>query len=257
MRIRAIVFIALMISGIFMGMVQGDFPYPVQAETVMAENSAQGGFLQNTAGILRTPWASTALLIIGILGFLVELVTMSTMAGLIGMMAMGVFFGAFIMGDPSRWWLSIIFLGGIIFLALEIFVLPGHGISGIIGLVCVFASVFAVMPDTVMAGIIMLISALISGAVFAWILKYLPRSRTFSKFILQTRQTDEEGYGAPVKRTDLEGAMGTTVTDLRPHGVALINNERVEVSSQGGFLKKDTTVRVVKVDGLKITVESL
>ncbi|MCD4785239.1 MAG: NfeD family protein [Candidatus Eremiobacteraeota bacterium] len=79
----------------------------------------------------------------------------------------------------------------------------------------------------------------------------------FSHFILKKKQTKESGYTSSDERTDLEGSYGVAQTDLRPYGVALINDERVDVTTSGEYIQKGTRVQVVKVDGMKVVVKSV
>ena len=64
----------------------------------------------------------------------------------------------------------------------------------------------------------------------------------------------EDGYVSNVNRTDLLGVEGITLTILRPSGTAIINDERIDVVSEGGFIPKNTKVKVVKVEGARIVV---
>jgi len=209
-----------------------------------------------TAKFFTTPLMTTVLLTIALLGFLIELITLCSVAGGVGILSMIIFFASHIIMDPARWWVSIIFIVGFIFLFAEIFLLPGHGASGIIGLICTYLSIFLVAPPA-QAAVSMLISVFIAGGIFAVLLKYLPKSSTWNKFRLISEQTNEEGYVSSKKRVELEGALGTAVTDLRPSGIASIDDERVDVTTGGGYIKKDSPVRVVKVEGIRIVVEEV
>jgi len=79
----------------------------------------------------------------------------------------------------------------------------------------------------------------------------------FSHFILKKKQTKESGYTSSDERIDLEGSYGVAQTDLRPYGVALINDERVDVTTDGEYIQKGTRVQVVKVKGMNVVVRSM
>lgn len=55
----------------------------------------------------------------------------------------------------------------------------------------------------------------------------------------------------------LNGKTGVTNTDLRPSGVATFEGEKFDVVSNGEYIKKDSPIRVVKIEGRKITVERM
>ena len=148
----------------------------IYAGGVEPESPPEPGSLKAAALAVCNPYVSTTLLIIGMLGLLVELITFCSLAGGIGIIAMSVFFSAHIIVNPAIWWVAIIFGVGIIFLVAEIFFIPGHGISGIIGLVASFTAIIVAMAtrNPVVAGYSILTSLVVSGGIFAVLLKYLP-----------------------------------------------------------------------------------
>ena len=50
------------------------------------------------------------------------------------------------------------------------------------------------------------------------------------------------------------GKSGTTRSDLRPAGIAIIDNKRIDVVSEGGFIEKDCSIKVLAVDGPRVIV---
>jgi len=55
----------------------------------------------------------------------------------------------------------------------------------------------------------------------------------------------------------LVGASGKTITDLRPAGKATINNERLEVISEGDFISSGTEVKVLRIQGNYLVVTKI
>ncbi len=67
----------------------------------------------------------------------------------------------------------------------------------------------------------------------------------------------EQPHGGGVETSDLAyliGSEGTAKTDLRPAGIATIGDERIDVVSEGGFVNKQTLIKVVAVDGPRVIV---
>ncbi len=62
------------------------------------------------------------------------------------------------------------------------------------------------------------------------------------------------GFQASARRTDLEGAEGVALTDLRPSGTAKIGDEKLDVVSEGSFVSAGTSVRVVRSEGYRHVV---
>jgi membrane-bound serine protease (ClpP class) len=103
--------------------------------------------------------------------------------------------------------------------------------------------------------------SLISTLVLIFILaKILPRTRSFSKLVLSSNvnvDIDDEDYIPRSKYELYLNKTGVTVTALRPSGTAIIDEKRVDVISEGGFIPADTNVKVVDVQGNKIIVREL
>ncbi|MNV99452.1 hypothetical protein D3C71_1948180 [compost metagenome] len=66
--------------------------------------------------------------------------------------------------------------------------------------------------------------------------------------------TTEKGYSSVTERKELLGLEGTSLTPLRPAGTAVIGTERIDVVTEGGFIKADTLVKVIKVEGTRVVV---
>ena len=73
------------------------------------------------------------------------------------------------------------------------------------------------------------------------------------RFVLDT-QLKKGGGTASEDLSRLVGRIGETRSDLRPAGIAVIDDMRVDVVSEGGFIDKGTPVRVVTVDGPRVIV---
>jgi membrane-bound serine protease (ClpP class) len=54
--------------------------------------------------------------------------------------------------------------------------------------------------------------------------------------------------------TDLINQNGTAYTDLRPSGKATISDQRLNVVTEGSFIEKDNSVKVIAVEGNRVVV---
>jgi membrane-bound ClpP family serine protease len=79
----------------------------------------------------------------------------------------------------------------------------------------------------------------------------------FNKMVLFDSAKKEDGYVSNINRIDLLGMEGISLTILRPAGTVIINNERVDVVTEGGFIEQNTAVRVIKVEGARIIVREV
>lgn len=140
-------------------------------------------------------------------------------------------------------------IAGYLLISIELFVVPGFGVPGISGLICLILACAlalryfgAVGGGTLVGGVILLTSV---GIYF------LPRM-PFGRWIIQ-RKTLESA------RTEVSGLAigdrGTTESDLRPAGIARFGQRRESVVTGGEYIDTDKTVTVVELEGLRIVVE--
>lgn len=165
----------------------------------------------------------------------------------------------------------ILFGVGLILLLLEIFVIPGFGVAGILGIVCIVASLalsgiddftFEFLPDFVGAiirSLFFVIScSLISVFASIWLSRKLFGSRRLN-FALHAEQKVEEGFvGVDMTVKEEVGKEGVVFTDLRPAGKVEINDDVYDaVSNTGAFIQKGTRVKVIKYQAGQVYVEKL
>lgn len=153
-------------------------------------------------------------------------------------------------------WLAmvvILMVLGFAFLGAELFVIPGFGVAGIIGVGGLVTGVsmawvkFGSMWGT---GLLML-SLVIATLALAVLLK----TKTGKGLILDTSLAGTVAVSSD-QATELLGVEGVAVTVLRPTGSAELGDARVEVETDGAFLPKGTRVRVVAVKLGRVVVEA-
>ena len=84
-----------------------------------------------------------------------------------------------------------------------------------------------------------------------------PRTRLGRTVILQTAQNSDDGFQAPPQElAALVGHSGQSASPLRPAGVALIDDKRIDVVTNGEFIQPETEVEVVAVEGRRVVVRS-
>ncbi|MCX8010662.1 MAG: hypothetical protein N3A61_05870 [Ignavibacteria bacterium] len=151
-------------------------------------------------------------------------------------------------------WVLIIglILLGFLLIFLEVILLPGIlvGIIGfcsiVIGIILAYSNLDSPYDDYVLLATILL------GIAFIILIIKLG---VWRKFILTSQQKAEEGFTSAKSDLSLIGQKGEAVTNLRPTGIALINDKRVDVLADGEFLEKGDKIIVVDVKGSKILVK--
>lgn len=137
---------------------------------------------------------------------------------------------------------------GLSLIAVEVYVVPGLNIVGILGiLVLVFAVGFAFNANGLFGGIFTLCGTLALGG---GMLYAMWRSGAWEQFVLATSLTPgrQLSEGSQDNRARYLGKVGAALTPLRPAGVAEIDGERVEVQTEGGFIAANSRIRVVAID---------
>lgn len=135
---------------------------------------------------------------------------------------------------------------------LEILVIPGGGVAGIVGFVLMAAGVwFAFTRQGIQAGLFTLGGTiLVNVAALTLVL----RSRTWDRAMLKSK------IDSKVNVIDLEsvkpGDVGVTISRCAPSGKALINGEIHEVHTRSEFLDEQTQIEVIKIEGYKIYIKS-
>ena len=214
---------------------------------------------------LTNPAVAPMLLSLGFLGLLIEIKTPAFgLAGLIGLLSLGAFFGAHHLVHLAGIEEIILFAAGVVLVALEVFVIPGTGLAGILGGGAILGGAALSMVGQVpsagdvvnAAGLVALSLILVAVATWA-LLRYLPESRRLSGIFLRDSTSRETGYLSAPDRKDLIGQIGVAVTDLRPAGTALIGEERIDVVTEGPWIEERTPVKVLRAEGYRHVVRPI
>ena len=211
---------------------------------------------------LTNPLVSPMLLSLGMLGLIFEIKSGAFgLGGLVSLASLGLFFGSHLLLGLAGWE-EVLLLGiGLIALGVEVFLLPGFGVAGIIGIVLIVGSMLLslvgsgpTVADFLQAGAVMAAAFIVTGAVlFGW-LRHLPNSQRWSGLFLRDSSHAGEGYISALPRADLIGRVGIAATDLRPSGTATVDGERVDVVTEGEWVKAGAPVTVIRSEGYRHVV---
>ncbi|WP_240501862.1 nodulation protein NfeD [Bacillus sp. MUM 13] len=209
------------------------------------------------ARFITNPVVVPILLTIALLGIVIELFTPGFgIPGIIGTISIVLFFYGHLVAGMAGYESIGLFAAGVVLVLLELFV-PG-GIIGAFGLAAIVGSLFLAAESAVEMAISLLIALAVSVIAAILFVKVFGKEMKFFKKIILTDSTNtEQGYISSPDRSDLLGQTGMTLTDLRPAGTVLIGEERVDVVTEGGFISKNSAVRVVKTEGSRIVVREI
>lgn len=211
-------------------------------------------FSEEIARFLTNPVVIPILLSVASLGLVVELYSPGFgVPGSLGILSLLLFFyGHFIAGLAGMEAVLLLIIG--IGLIVSEFFVSG-GILGLIGAGAVIGSLFMSGYDVGQMSWSISIAFIIAIAAAFILFKVIGLEKgIFRHIVLRESLSTDLGYVSSDNKDELVGVEGITLTALRPAGTALINDERMDVVSEGGFLEKDTNVKVVQVEGTRIVV---
>lgn len=220
----------------------------VEVETTLAEEIAR---------FITSPIVIPILLSIASLGLVVELYSPGFgVAGTMGLVALILFFYGHIIAGLAGMEAIILLVLGIVLIILEFFVTGG--VLGLLGVGSIIGSLFLSGYDIGHMSLSIAI-AFVSAIVVAVILyrSIGLEKGIFRHIVLRDRTSTELGYVSSVSRMELMGLEGVAVTPLRPSGTVLLDGERIDVVTEGGFIDEKKRVKVVKVEGMRIVVREI
>lgn len=197
---------------------------------------------------------------------------------IIGVVTLALFFWGHYIAGLAGWEGILLVILGISLIAIEIFIIPGFGIFGILGLLALAGGLFlSVIGDITVESDIRRATYMVGGAVvmvlfgIVMLFIFLPSMSRFRGLVLQTTvgRDDpppvEPGYrkwfhrgesdepttvvkSTEEKRPSLAGKRGRALSDLRPGGFARIEGQRVDVVTQGDYIQEGDLIEVVEDD---------
>lgn len=211
---------------------------------------------ERISGWLSQPIVAALLLVIGIGGIVIELFTPGFgLPGGIGVIALALFGLTAIFSTPAGTIDMVLLVLGVILIMVEVFVLPGTFIPAILGVAAIVTALIRVFQEQSIA--VLGWSTLFGSAMLIGLFWLFPRSRLVSGLRLETRLAPG-GTSAymqeSVPAVELVGLQGVAHSDLRPAGVARIDGNRVDVVTQGDFIRAGTRIEVHSVEGNRVVV---
>lgn len=220
---------------------------------------------------LINPAVSGVLILLIIGGIYFELQSPGVGFPLIVAIVAGVLFFAplYMQGLADNWEIAL-FILGLILIALEIFVIPGFGVPGILGIFFMICGLAFSMvandwldfriaaPGLLLQSFILVIVsmgiAIILMVIFG---KSMLQTRAFKRLVLQDEQRSVEGYTSSRHYTDLVGKEGVTKTVMRPSGKIEIDGKWYDAVALDGYIDRDEAIYVEKHESYNLFVRKV
>ncbi len=168
-------------------------------------------------------------------------------------------------------WEILLFVVGVILIAVEIFAIPGFGVTGVLGLILMITGLTLSMVDNIDPGnfnmsmvqitkaltvVIIAFFLAITGSIY--FSKKLFTSHAFGHLALKKTQQTNEGYtSASADYKSMIGHEGMTYTMLRPTGKVMINNDLFDATARTGMIDKGEKVVVVGYTSAQLVVKKV
>ena len=249
--------------------------YGVEDELIVLQPTG----VDTAVTILNVPFVTGLLLLIGLIALYVEFSAPGLGAGgIIAAMCFTLFFWSKFLGGTAIWLEVILFLLGVAFLMIEIFVTPGFGFAGITGMILLVASLIMAGQDFVIPTTTRELNAslegllVILGAGFAFIIGAFGVSQYFGTVpvvgwlkldlaVAGGSEPDDTGKPKPSSEANRfpvgVGDWGVAESPLRPAGKAIFGDHYLDVVADGSFVEKGNQVRVIQISGNRIVVREI
>lgn len=191
----------------------------------------------------------------------------------VAILAAVLYFAPLYLEGLAEHWEILLFVVGIILVLVEIFVLPGFGVTGVTGVIFIFTGLVLSLINNVnfdfehveLKGVGIAVTTVIVGIFGGFILSlylgnrlFSARSGPFRNLALKTVQNVDEGYvSIETSMLTLKGKSGTAGTVLRPGGKVLIDNEMYDAVAESGFIDRGEKVVVTRVENTQVYVEKV
>jgi len=185
--------------------------------------------------------------------------------------AIGYFAPLYIEGLAENWEI-IVFIVGLILIALEVFVIPGFGVAGALGITLAMVGLTLSLVgnvklnfDNVDGHSIVIAMLTVSVSIFMGLLLSIWGSRKLftvssgplHNLALNSVQNTAEGYVSVdmAHQKEMIGKTGTSHTVLRPSGKVEIDGKVWDAKSVDGFIDKDEKILVTHQESGQLYVE--
>ena len=226
------------------------------------------GSAENIISIFLNPIVSSILILLIMGGLYFELQTPGVGFPIIAsIIALILYLTPYYLNGVAENWEIVLFFLGIILIVVEVFVIPGFGIFGVSGLIISVSSLilimlnndmfdftFVISRDIMNASLSVLISVFAFGILILFGGLRFTSSKAFKNISLDETQDTSMGYISNKYPDNLVGKIGKAYTVLRPSGKIIIGDEIYDATSSGGFIEKNSKVKVVSNEGGSLKV---
>jgi membrane-bound serine protease (ClpP class) len=228
--------------------------------------------LELIIGFLVNPMVSGLLLMVIIGGIYFELQTPGIGFPLAAsVIAAILYFSPLYLEGLANHYEIFMFIIGLVLIGVELFVIPGFGVPGILGILMAITGLALSMVDNIgfdftfthgdelIQAFIIVFSALIGSLIISvYIGSRLLKTPLFDHLVLKTTQPANKGYtGVDQNKKHLVGKEGIAATILRPSGKVEINEAIYDATAEIGFIEKGEPIKVIRFETTQLFVRKV
>lgn len=180
------------------------------------------------------------------------------------------YFTPYYLNGLAENWELIVFVIGILLLAVELFVLPGFGVFGVLGIIGILAGLalgmlpnqnfdFQFVPATELftALLTVILASIAAVGLIFWLTPKVNSFKAFQTITLSTTQQRLDGYTSSFYENELLGKTGTVHSRLRPSGRIEIEGQIYDAYSRGDFVDQGEKIIVISTEGTSLKVKKV
>jgi len=227
------------------------------------------GAAERIISFFINPFISGLLILIIIGGLYFELQTPGAVFPIAAsMLSLVLYLVPYYLNGLAEYWEVIALMVGIILLIAEIFIIPGFGVAGILGIGLTVGSLILIMLNNdffnfefVPLGDIVVASFTAIGGLTAGALLLffggakLTETKAFRRIALTDTQKSSHGYSVNVNAKELIGKTGIAHTVLRPSGKVMIDDQVYDAFTRGDYVQKGDPIEVIATEGITLKVK--
>lgn len=170
-------------------------------------------------------------------------------------------------GLAEYWEIIALFIGVILIIA-EIFVLPGFGVAGVLGITLTVVSLILIMLNNdffnfefvplgdIVVATIVAFGGLTGGMVVLFFGgSRIMQSKAFQRMALTETQESSKGFSVNTYSESMNGKTGTAYTVLRPSGKVMIEDQLFDAFTRGDYVEKGEPIVVIESEGVTLKVK--
>ncbi len=228
------------------------------------------GAAERIISFFINPFISGLLILIIIGGLYFELQTPGAVFPIAAsLLALILYLVPYYLNGLAEYWEVIALMVGIILLIAEIFIIPGFGVAGVLGIGLTVGSLILIMLNNdffnfefVPLGDIVVATFTAMGGLTGGVLLLffggakLTQTKAFKRLALTDTQESAQGYSVNISSKELIGKKGIAHTVLRPSGKVMIDDQVYDAFTRGDYVQKGEPIEVIGTEGITLKVKT-